>query len=109
MKNTGSILIASALLLTIFTVTSAINTSAQAYQCKSQKKTAIGSAGTRAYALINSQNIWSSYIKRQYGMGWSFWNIAAKRSTKCKRLRPSHRTSKWSCTRSARPCLLAVR
>ncbi len=76
---------------------------AQAYQCKSAYRVAVGKAPAKFMARAKAKKKWSSSTKADHGVPWSLWNIATSKSMNCKK-----QGGKWRCSAYAKPCLYVV-
>ena len=93
------------LIVLAFAAFAAVGSPAQAKECRDE---AIA-ATSREYlsrslgAFPGSWSAWRKKVKNELGEGWQAWRRAEDRKINCEQVISSGR-SRWTCTRSARPC-----
>jgi hypothetical protein len=93
------------LILLALAAVAAVGMPAYAKECRDEAITAT----SREYlsrslgAFPGSWAAWRKKVKNELGEGWQAWRRAEERKINCEQVVSSGR-SRWTCTRSARPC-----
>jgi hypothetical protein len=76
---------------------------ASAYQCKTQAVAVSAPGADQGTAITVGRALWTSNVRKKFGLEWSVWSIAAAPSQNC-----SPAGGGYQCIFTAKPCKYVV-